>query len=296
MKIVIFGGHGQLGKDLSKTLLKGHSVISLSRNECDLTNKSKTKEICSKIKPDIIINTAAYTNVDKAEKNFLAANEINNISLKYLSDIANTFDSLLIHFSTDYVFNGSAKVPIKEDDFKDPINAYGQTKHLGEEQVKKYCKKYFIFRISWVYGNYGKNFPTTIMSLAKTNKELRIINDQYGVPTSTKYISSKILDIINSDCNYDNYGIYNLSPTGYTSWYGFAQKIIDSLVYNKLLREGEIKLIPITSKEFNTIAERPKFSVLDNAKLIKTFRINTLNWETCYDQFFKEYKCKLEKV
>ena len=295
MKILIFGASGQLGKDLFKTLSKKHYVIPLSRQECDLTNRSKAKRICSKIKPDIIINTAAYTNVDEAENNFQAANKINNISLKYLSDIANTFDSLLIHFSTDYVFNGRSKLPIREDNDKDPINTYGHTKHLGEEQIKKYCKKYFIFRISWVYGNYGKNFPITIMNLAMANKQLKIINDQYGVPTSTKYVSSKILDILDSNYNSDNYGIYNLSPMGYTSWYGFAQKIIDSLVSSKILKTGEIKLIPITSEEFNTIAKRPKYSVLDNSKSIKTFRINTLNWETYYDQFFEEYKCKLGK-
>ena len=279
MKIVILGSEGQLGKELSEKLVSNFSVHSLSRSDCDITNSSMLDGIIKKIQPNIIINAAAYTDVDGAEDNFHTANKINNKSLLNISKSANSINALLIHFSTDYVFNVNNKIPITEETKKNPVNKYGLTKHLGEEIVIQNCKKYFIFRISWVYGKFGNNFPKKIISLARKNTNLKIINDQFGIPTSTSFIAEIIDKILCNKFYGSHYGIYNLSPSGSTTWYSLAVKLIDEIKKSTNLNLKVKKIIPVKSDEFIAKAKRPKYSCLDNTKLKKTFKIETYSWD-----------------
>jgi dTDP-4-dehydrorhamnose reductase len=279
MKIVILGADGQLGRELSEKLVKSFSVYPLSRSDCDITNFAMFESVIKYIQPNIIINTAAYTNVDGAEDNFDEANEINNKSLLNMSKVANSFDAILVHFSTDYVFNVNNEIPIIEETQKNPINNYGFTKHLGEEVLIKNCKKYFIFRISWVYGQFGNNFPKKIISLAKEKETLKIINDQVGIPTSTSFIAETINIILSNKKYIDHFGIYNLSPSGSTTWFSFAIKLIDEIKINTDISLKIKEIIPVNSDEFITKAKRPKYSCLDNTKLKKMFKIKTYSWE-----------------
>jgi dTDP-4-dehydrorhamnose reductase len=287
-KILIFGANGQLGQELTLEFNKNYLVTPLTKSQCDITNKNQVSEIISKTKPDIVINSSAYTNVDDAEDNFEIANTINNRSLVNIIDACNVNNSILIHFSTDYVFNSSNQIPIEEDQIKNPINKYGLSKHLGEEKIINRSKKFYIFRVGWVYGMYGDNFPLKIISLAKKNQSLEVINDQIGTPTSTNFIAETLGNIFISKKFEKSFGIYNLSPNGSTSWYYFANKIFNILKVNSKLTISLQNILPVSSDNFKTKAKRPKYSCLSNTKLIKTFKIKPYNWEVYFDKFIEE--------
>lgn len=287
MRIVILGSNGQLGRELSKKLSKNFSVYPLSRIDCDICNISILKKSVGNIKPDIIINAAAYTDVDEAEDNFDKANKINNESLQGISQISNSINALLIHFSTDYVFNVDNKTPIAEETPKNPINKYGLTKHLGEETIIRNCNNYFIFRISWVYGEFGNNFPKKIISLAKKYQTLRVIDDQLGIPTSTLFIADVLNKILSDEGYMALKGIYNLSPSGSCTWYEFATRLIE--IRSKTDFSLKVKeIIPVKSDEFITKAKRPHFSCLDNTKMKKTFKINPYNWGHYLEEIIRD--------
>ena len=279
--VLLLGSSGQLGKEISKNHLirSNYSLLALDRNECDITNFEKIDEVIDKIKPAFVINCAAYTNVDKAEKEKELANQINNIAVENLSKACKKVDSTLIHFSTDYVFNSISTSPIKEKNKKDPINFYGYSKHLGEEKIFKILKKFFIFRISWVYGEYGENFPKKIIELMKKNKELNVVNDQFGSPTPTSLISSAIGKIICDNKLNKKFGVYNLSPDNYCSWFDIAEKIAKK---QKKFTNG---INPISSKNFKSDASRPSYSCLDNAHFKKTFKMQIEDWSFYMDDF-----------
>lgn len=292
---MIIGGNGQLGKELALSFSGSHEVISFSKVECDIGNEKKLENLIKKNLPDVIFNAAAYTDVESAEDDYDAANKINNLALKNLSFLAKKYKSILVHFSTDYIFNSNDESLISENDKANPINVYGKTKYLGEKQIISNCEEYFIFRISWVYGKYGNNFPLKIINLAKNNKELKVISDQYGVPTSTKFIANSCTKIFSKGIRKSDFGIYNLVPNGKVSWYEVAQVIqrkLNSINSNFALK----KVLPVKSSEFITKANRPSFSVLSNEKVRKTFKIKTYNWDYYFDEFFEEIKCNLEKV
>lgn len=288
MNIVILGSDGQLGKELSIKLSKSFSVYPLSRVDCDICNISILKKSIENIKPDIIINAAAYTNVDESEDNFNKANNINNKSLEGLSKISNSLNALLVHFSTDYVFNVDKKTPIVEETIKNPINKYGLTKHLGEETILKYCNNYFIFRISWVYGKFGDNFPKKIISLAKNYETLKVIDDQQGIPTSTSFIADALDRILLNDEYRALNGIYNLSPSGSCTWFEFATRLIDEIKSKTDLKLKVKEIIPVKSDEFATKAKRPFYSCLDNTKIKKTFKIKPFNWQYYLNKTVKD--------
>lgn len=290
--IIIFGSSGQLGKEFVKSteFRNKFNVYHFSKKECDITDINQTKKIFQKIKPLFVINCAAYTKVDDAEHQKRYANTANHHAVENLAKQSVRYDFVLIHFSTDYVFNGNLSKPFLETDIKNPINYYGYTKHMGEEKILQYAKKFLIFRVSWVYGLYGDNFPKKIIKLAKSNKEIKVVNDQFGIPTSTKFIVNTILKILNSDVKKSDFGIYHLTPSGQTSWYKFAELIQTKINTNNSKNFEPIKIIPVSSNEFKTIANRPIFSILDNSKIKKTFKINTYSWETYFENFFDEIK------
>ncbi len=289
MPIVIFGAGGQVGKQLVRDLSKKYEVFGFTRKECDISNDDEVQKVLDKIKPSIVINAAAYTDVDGSEDNTIEANLINFKAVNNLAILSNLLNFVLIHFSTDYVFNHSSNNPIKENDILNPINAYGKSKLRGENSILSNTKTFYILRISWVYGEHGKNFPKTIINLAKSKSEIKIINNQYGSPTPTSLVSSAVSKIIEFHFrNIHKFGIFHLAPEKCCSWFDIG-RIIHKRIKNNpkyILK----KVIPISSKEYNSAAKRPAFSYLDNTKIKKSFDIKIQEWEKYLLDFLVKYE------
>ncbi|MBT61499.1 MAG: dTDP-4-dehydrorhamnose reductase [Euryarchaeota archaeon] len=286
---LIFGSNGQLGKEFKEDLKfnKLFNSSYYSKEECDITQDKNVEKILKKHKPCVVVNCAAYTNVDMAESQKKVANEINNIAVENLAKLSNKYNFILIHFSTDYVFNKDYGRPFLETDKKNPINFYGETKHLGEEKILKFSNKFFIFRVSWVYGKFGDNFPKKIIRLTKERSELNVVRDQIGVPTSTKFIVETISHILsNYEKSQKNFGIYNLTPNGESSWYKIALKIFDKFRNEKNCICNKIN--PVSSTQFKTTAFRPEYSLLCNTSLSRTFKIELSSWESSFNNFLND--------
>ena len=277
-RILLLGAGGQLGQEINKDLSKNHDILSLTKKECDITNYSFVEEKIKLFKPKVIINAAAFTNVDDAENNESLADNINHLAVDNLARLSKNYKVVLIHFSTDYIFNHKINEPIDEDEKEDPINLYGLTKYLGEKSIIRNMKNFYILRISWVYGKYGKNFPKTILKLAKNKKELNIVSDQIGSPTPTSLISSVLNKLLVVHFKGDNcFGIYNLSPNGSCSWYEIGNFILEHVKDKKNIKLKTIN--KISSKEFKSLAKRPKYSYLDNSKIKKVLNVNIHDWK-----------------
>ena len=259
MKILITGANGLLGHELS-SILKDHTLILLSHSQLDISDPESVNKQIDSSSPDIIINSAAYTQVDACETNYDLAFKSNAIGPKNLAIKCKQLGIPLIHISTDYVFEGNKKKnsPLVEDDKLGPKTVYGKTKLEGEKMVQENCQKYFILRTAWLYGE-GKNFVKTMLSLSKKNKELKVVNDQIGSPTYAKDLAKAIKEIIEKKS--DKYGIYHVTNKGEVSWYEFAKKIFE-------IKNIEIKVNSCTSEEFPRPAPRPHYSVLSNQKWI----------------------------
>ena len=259
MKILITGANGLLGHELS-SLLKDHTLILLSHSQLDISDSESINQQIDSSSPDIIINSAAYTQVDACETNYDLAYKSNATGPKNLAIKCKQLGIPLIHISTDYVFEGNEKKnsPLVENDKLGPKTVYGKTKLEGEKMVQENCQKYFILRTAWLYGE-GKNFVKTMLSLSKKNKELKVVNDQIGSPTYAKDLAKAIKEIIEKKS--DKYGIYHVTNKGEVSWYEFAKKIFE-------IKNIEIKVNPCTSEEFPRPAPRPHYSVLSNQKWI----------------------------
>lgn len=256
MKILLLGAKGMLGQDLRGALAE-HKLFAFDINDFDITNKEEVRNWIIKIKPNIVINSAAYTDVDECEYNKKLAFDVNGYAVGNLAKICNKVSSSLVHISTDYIFYGKSTKGYKENSKPNPINIYGKSKLLGETLLKKYTKKYFLIRTSWLYGKNGKNFVNTMLDKAKKEKILRVVDDQFGCPTYTKDLAEKISkEIINSK----NYGTYHITNSGHCSWFEFAKEIL------KLINKKN-KIIPISSRELKRPTLRPKISILLNTKL-----------------------------
>ena len=255
MKILVTGAKGMLGSDLVALLLeKKHEVLAFDR-ELDITDKSSIEKIVS-MKPEVIINCAAYTNVDLAETEKELCYKLNVVGVENLVEAANSCKASLVQFSTDYVFDGT-KEAYDESDPQKPINYYGETKAIGEKFILANAKKYYIVRTSWLFGKNGKNFVETMKKLASEKGSVTVVNDQFGRPTFTKDLSLGILSLIEKK---PLFGIYHLTNSGSCSWFDFAKKIISLSKLNS-------KVLHCTTNEFPRPAKRPKFSVLNNNKL-----------------------------
>lgn len=275
MKILVLGSKGQLGRCLKDQLeVTNHSVTYSSRKQIDITNFGAVRKNILDIKPNIIINAAAYTAVDKAEEDKELNNLINNMAVANLASICNQTDCWLLHVSTDYVFDGNSSIPYKESDPTNPQGAYGLSKLHGEESIQSSGCKYLIFRTAWVYSEYGDNFLKTMLNLGKNNSELNIVHDQIGCPTYAQEIASAIVTVIAYIKTEElSSGIYNFCGNRICSWYEFAQEIFISAARFGITIPKKIN--PISSAEFITKAKRPGFSVLDCSKIENEFKIKS---------------------
>ena len=273
MKILITGVNGQVGHALMQELTE-HELIGLTRQDCDLTNLDQIKQVIDHHQPELIINPAAYTKVDQAEDEPELAFKINRDAPKVMAEKAREYNIPLLHFSTDYVLDGEKKEAYEEDDPTRPLGVYGQSKCAGEEAIQEVGGSTYTFRTSWVYSNIGHNFYLTMKRLSSERDELKVVADQVGVPTSNQFIAEQIKTII-PQLHEKNTGIYHLVPDGSCSWYEFAKQIIKQ-VNSQFNLEN---LHPITTVEFPTKTQRPKNSILNNAKIKHTFNLKLNHWQ-----------------
>ena len=280
MRILVTGGAGQLGWELRRTLAIFGEVVAPSRDLLDLASADSIVAAVRGIRPGLIVNAAAYTAVDKAESEADLAMKINGEAPRILAEQAALRNAALIHYSTDYVFDGRKAEPYREDDEAAPINVYGRTKLAGEQGVMATAAAHLIFRTSWVYGPRGRNFLLTMLSLGRERKELKVVDDQFGAPTSARLIADATAGAVAKnftegklDVNAfrESGGLYHLTAAGRTTWYGFAQAILSG-------REGMAKVLPIPTSGYPTPARRPQNSVLDNGKLERQFGFALPDW------------------
>ena len=276
MKVLIIGSQGQLGSAL-KISLASFNPISLNKEQLSLGNSILLKKIFEKERPKIVINCAAYTNVDLAEKEKVAAENLNHLWVKDLVACCNQHDSTLIHFSTDYVFDGAKMKPYTEHDPTNPLNIYGKTKLAGDQYIASSALKFFIFRVSWLYSYTHKSFFQTMLKLQPNQKSFNVVDDQWGRPTSASHLADFLNDFLSNDFKKENnYGLYNFSANGpKITWYGFAKYI-----FYQSYSMGYIKEQPEVLKlnTYSTVAERPKYSVLSNKNLEKNFNFLIDDW------------------
>lgn len=271
-KILITGANGQLGKCL-KDLAKDYPEFKLvftSKEELDIQNKFVVEGFFNKNHFTHCINCAAYTNVEKAEHEPENAFAVNADAVKNLAEICKEFGVILLHVSTDYVFDGKKSTPYVEEDATNPINVYGASKLRGEEYIQQIWKKHFIFRTSWLYSQYGHNFYKTILRYAAEGKPLTITTEQTGTPTNANDLAKALLETIAQDNR--NFGVYHFSNAGETTWYGFAKAILQ--LTNKLQSANLAK-----TNQYRTFARRPENSVLNNRKALKNLSINQKDWQ-----------------
>ena len=289
MRLLITGADGQVGWELRRSLLPLGEVIAMDRNACDLSRLQDLPRIIRETHPDIVVNAAAYTAVDKAEEEEVLATIINGVAVGVIADEVRKIGALLIHFSTDYVFDGTKAAPYSEDDAPHPINAYGRSKLAGERVVEQSGGDYLILRTSWIYAARGRNFLNTVLRLARERDELRIVADQIGAPTWAREIADATTSIARqafSERARRNFasGIFNVTAAGQTSWFGFAEAIVDCAGLAKA-GHNRPNIHPILSSEYPTAAARPKNSRLAGDRVGRRFGIALMDWkralETC---------------
>lgn len=285
-KLLVTGVSGQVGFELQRTLSCFGTILAPNRFEFDLTSSESIQNFIRKHRPDWIINPGAYTAVDLAEKEPDVAMQVNFHAVRLLAEEASQLGIPLIHFSTDYVFDGTHQVPYLETDRTCPINIYGQSKCLGENAILEAATHtafpHFILRTSWVYATRGKNFLRTILKLAQERPELKIINDQFGAPTWARHLAELVALLVMQIEHMPHAerlaksGIYHATSTGKTTWYEFAKSIIE-LSREHLPHPPQIHPIPAT--DYPLPAARPSFSVLSSEKLFQTFGVNLPHWK-----------------
>jgi len=283
MKIVLIGKNGQLGWEFQQILPRLGDMIALGRDELDISDHHAVQKTLIELCPDLIINASAYTEVDLAETQIELATSINAIAPGIMAETARKTNAVFIHYSTDYVFDGKHNTPYIEDDPTNPLNIYGKSKLMGEENIKQAGSAYLILRSSWVYSLRGNSFVNKVLGWSRKNKTLKIVNDQISGPTwarmlaeiTCKVIADNTADFLNS--MRERRGIYHLTGNGYTSRYEWAKRI---LAYDSKRTEQLVQTIePVSSSEFPTPATRPLFSALNCEKFTKTFNLHLPDWE-----------------
>ena len=291
MKILITGSNGQLGNELQKIVATGKAEIGAVSEEIknaevfamdvdilDITNLEQVKKVLNEVKPDVVINCAAATNVDGCEANQDLAFKINSLGPRNLAMVAEELGAKIVQVSTDYVFSGVGEAPLKECDLVAPVSVYGKTKLLGEEFVRDFSTKYYIVRTAWLYGYVGHNFVYTMMKLGKDRDTLNVVNDQLGNPTHANDLAYHILKLIQTE----EYGVYHCTGKGECSWYNFASEIMK-------LSGRNCTVNPCTSEEYKSMypnsADRPAYSSLDNMMLRCTIGDEMRDWKDALKTF-----------
>lgn len=289
-KILLFGADGQVGWELRRSLLTVGEVYPITRKECDLTNLAAVQAIVSSVSPDIIVNAAAYTAVDKAESEPELARSINVELPKLLAHEMCKTGGLLVDYSTDYIFDGSNPDAYTEDSQPNPLSVYGVTKLAGLQAIEQSGCRHLVFRVSWVYGARGNNFIKTILRLAKERDSLNIVSDQIGVPTPADLIADvTALAIVLLNRGLGEEGVYNLVPDGECSWYEVAKEVVQLAQENgTTLLLKAVGIAPIASEQYPTPAVRPKNSRLTTGKLKKVFGVNLPEWQIPLKQIVRE--------
>ena len=267
MKVLITGSNGMLGHDTGSNGMLGHDLIDVldgkheliktTSKSLDITDEDKVKDYIVNENPDIVINSAAYTDVDGCETNEEIAYKVNGEGVKNLALACKVVDCPLLHISTDYVFNGENNKPWMEDDEVGPISIYGKSKLQGEEAIESILDNFFIIRTSWLYGINGGNFPKTMLELAKTHDTLTVVTDEIGTPTYTLDLAQAIAELIETEY----YGIYHITNSDYCSWFDFAKYIFE-------VKNIDVNVVPVTAEEFARPASRPHYSVLNNSNWV----------------------------
>lgn len=278
MRILITGGKGQLGRELERKLSRSHDVWSLGKEELDITRKDEVDSVLTAIRPEMIIHCAAYTAVDECEKNRKKAFEVNGLGTCFLVQAASRLDARIIYISTDYVFDGAKGSPYTEDDEPNPLSIYGLSKWMGEKFVLNYMKG-TVVRTSWLYGHSGKNFVKTMLRLAESKKEIKVVHDQIGSPTYAKDLVQVIVQLFGKKD-----GIYHVSNKGQCTWYEFAKEIL------RLAQLDPAIISPITTEEYNAPAPRPKYSVLGHEGLKREEILPLRPWDEALEEFFRKEK------
>ena len=274
MKILITGSDGMLGHDLADVLKGKHELILTTSKTLDITDKNHVIDFVSSQKPDMLINAAAYTDVDGCEKNQELAYSVNGEGVRNLAMACKKIGCGLVHISTDYVFNGENTRPWVEDDETGPISVYGKSKLEGEKAICEILEKYFILRTAWLYGVNGRNFPKTMLELAENHSKITVVYDEVGTPTYTLDLAQAISKLIETDC----YGIYHLTNSGSCSWCEFAKYIFE-------IAGADVEVVPVTADEFARPAPRPSYSVLENRNWVE----NGFEPLRNYTEAIKEY-------
>lgn len=275
--ILILGANGQVGTELQRSFAGVGAITACDRKLADLSRPEELRPLIRKLRPQVILNAAAYTAVDRAESEADLAMAINGDAPRVLAEEAAKLDALLVHYSTDYVFDGSKTSPWVENDATNPLNIYGKTKRAGEQGIEAVGGRYFIFRTSWVYGPHGHNFLRTMLRLGSERDQLKIVDDQFGAPTSSIAIADATRAAVNKAITARaRYGVYHLTCGGETTWCRFAQEIFEQNQQKSGTRSPEVIAIP--SSAYPTPAARPANSVLSNEKLKRELGIMLPDW------------------
>ena len=290
MKILLLGANGQVGWELRRTLAPLGDVMACGRAEADLADLERLREIVRAAKADVIVNAAAYTAVDKAESEPALAARVNATAVELLAAEARRAEAWLVHFSTDYVFDGKKVGAYVETDTAHPISVYGATKYQGEQAIRAAGGKHLIFRTSWVYAPRGRNFPRTILNLARTRDELTVVADQIGAPTSAALIAKVTAQVLHSAGGSEAAGgTYHLTAAGETSWHAYAQRLLRlAAARGFVLKATADHVRPVATADYPTPAKRIANSLLATHKLRDTFGLTLPPWDAHLERFIEE--------
>ncbi|HEY9870359.1 MAG TPA: dTDP-4-dehydrorhamnose reductase [Candidatus Obscuribacterales bacterium] len=275
MKILLTGAGGMLGRVLAPCLeSRGHLVKGMPREELDVTNYQQVTELLTFAKPDLVIHTAAYTRVDQAESEPDLAYLINGYGTENIAVACNALETPMLYVSTDYVFDGEQTRPYTTWDRTRPLSVYGKSKLAGEKAVQRHLTRFYIVRTSWLYGPYGRNFVDTILGMSRERNVLRVVSDQWGTPTCTLSLAELIADLIVTE----RWGVYHATDGGVTNWHEFARAIV---------KDKNVEVQPIETKDMPRPATRPKYSVLDKTTLIHTIGREPVPWQEALESYLE---------
>ncbi len=277
LRLLLFGGSGQVGFELAQRLARSADIKAPGRADADLSQPEGLRAIVRACRPDIVVNAAAYTAVDRAEQEPERARAVNAAAPRVLAEECARLGALLVHYSTDYVFDGTARTPYVEDDEPRPLNVYGRTKLDGERAIVEAGGAYVIIRSSWVYASHGTNFLRTVQRLFHERSHVSVVSDQLGTPTSAGVVADGTITVLAAFTTDAQSGIYHLTGEGYTSWHGFAQAIHAGLARREALQCRSV--VAVSSAEYPAAAKRPAWSVLNCTRITKAFGVRLRPWQ-----------------